>query len=64
MADVSGDHPAQWPGRLFAAWLAIEAALERRRQRCLLLALDDRALKDFGVSRCDAEREAAKGWRP
>jgi uncharacterized protein YjiS (DUF1127 family) len=30
--------------------------LERRRQRRVLLGLEDRMLKDIGVSRCDLER--------
>lgn len=41
----------------------LEAAHERRRQRRALLAMDDRLLKDIGLSRADAEREASKGWR-
>ena len=38
---------------------------ERVRQRQALMALDDRLLKDIGVSRADAEHEANKPfWRP
>jgi uncharacterized protein YjiS (DUF1127 family) len=33
---------------------------ERSRQRRQLLSLDDRLLKDIGISRVDAEREAGK----
>lgn len=33
---------------------------ERSRQRRALLRLDSRMLKDIGISRCDAEQEAAK----
>ncbi len=33
---------------------------ERARQRCQLLSLDDHLLKDIGISRADAEREAGK----
>lgn len=33
---------------------------QRSRQRRALLRLDQRMLKDIGISRCDAEREAAK----
>jgi uncharacterized protein YjiS (DUF1127 family) len=34
------------------------------RQRRALAALDDRALQDIGVSRCDVERELGKPlWR-
>lgn len=38
-------------------------ALERWRQRRRLLMLDERMLRDIGISRCDAEREAAKRWQ-
>jgi uncharacterized protein YjiS (DUF1127 family) len=44
-------------------WIRMERALERWRQRRLLLTLSGRALKDMGISRCDAEREAARRWR-
>jgi len=44
-------------------WTQASAALERWHQRRRLLALDDRMLRDIGISRCDAEREAAKRWR-
>jgi uncharacterized protein YjiS (DUF1127 family) len=38
--------------------------LERRRQRRALLRLPDAMLKDIGISRCDAWREAEKPfWR-
>ena len=41
-----------------AAWSA------RARERRMLAWLDDRSLKDIGVSRADARREAAKPfWR-
>jgi uncharacterized protein YjiS (DUF1127 family) len=54
----------QWRRRWSSGWLRLESGLERWRQRRLLLTLDDRMLKDIGLSRCDAEREAAKRWRP
>jgi len=39
--------------------------LERARQRRSLADLDDRRLRDLGLSRADVEREAAKPfWRP
>jgi uncharacterized protein YjiS (DUF1127 family) len=48
-------------------WKAAEFAMtaqERRRQRRALMMLDDRLLKDVGISRLDAEREATKPfWR-
>ncbi len=45
-------------------WRSLEDGLVRRRQRRLLLALDDRMLKDIGLSLFDAAREAAKRWQP
>ncbi|MCV0369869.1 MULTISPECIES: DUF1127 domain-containing protein [Filomicrobium] len=41
----------------------LSAALQRWYQRRRLLRLDERMLRDIGLSRCDAEREAAKRWR-
>jgi uncharacterized protein YjiS (DUF1127 family) len=46
-----------------AARRLVQALLEWRelaRQRRRLLALDDRMLKDIGLSRADAVREAAR----
>lgn len=40
------------------AWL--DRALERRRSRLALRELDDHFLKDIGISRADAEREARR----
>lgn len=37
-------------------------AREITRQRRQLMALDDRALKDIGLSRADACREASRQW--
>lgn len=53
-----------------AAWTrrAIELVLvwhEVARQRRALLELDERLLKDIGISRADAEREAIRPfWEP
>jgi len=45
--------------RLIEVWRA------RSSQRRQLSSLDNRLLKDFGISRCDAEAEARKPfWRP
>jgi uncharacterized protein YjiS (DUF1127 family) len=44
--------------RLPSVWI------ERARQRRCLAGLSDRSLKDIGISRCDALREARKPfWR-
>lgn len=43
----------------------IAAWFERSRQRRALAGLDERMLRDIGVSRADAIREAGKPfWRP
>ena len=42
---------------LVLGFLALE---ERRRQRAALMALDDRLLKDIGLSRADVERECGR----
>ena len=51
--------------RLVLAMLnRIDVWQARSAQRRRLAALDDRLLKDFGVSRCDAEAEIRKPfWR-
>ena len=45
---------------------AVAAALwrcyERRRQRLLLAGLDDRALRDLGLTRAAVDRECAKSF--
>lgn len=44
---------------------ALREAVRRHRSRRDLLALDDRMLKDIGISRADAFREGDKPfWRP
>ncbi|MEJ2125713.1 MAG: DUF1127 domain-containing protein [Alphaproteobacteria bacterium] len=45
------------------AWRRLENALERWQQRRFLRTLNERTLKDLGLSRCDVEREANKRWR-
>lgn len=56
----------KWVGSvLFAVWQKLEIWQERANQRHRLLELDERLLKDIGVSRAEAEREAQKPfWRP
>jgi uncharacterized protein YjiS (DUF1127 family) len=45
------------------AWLsALKRMHERWRQRQALLALDDRLLRDIGITRAEAMREAEKGF--
>ena len=65
-AFFQGSGPLRGIGR-GAAWL-LEAVLvwqDRANQRHRLRLLSDAALKDIGVSRLDAEREACKPfWQP
>lgn len=43
----------------------LESWSERRRQRLALCRLDDRALRDIGLSRADVEAETRKPfWKP
>jgi uncharacterized protein YjiS (DUF1127 family) len=64
-----GAAPRQSPGAVIAAaagsiTTAIIVWLERARERRQLLALSDRALKDFGMSFADAAKEGDKPfWR-
>lgn len=51
-------HP--YPRRGLLARLAL--ALSLGRQRAHLARLDDRLLRDIGISRAQAEAEAARGW--
>ncbi|MDZ5696971.1 DUF1127 domain-containing protein [Chelativorans sp. M5D2P16] len=43
-----------------AILLRLDAILEKRRSRLALLELNDDQLKDIGISRADACREAAR----
>lgn len=57
-------HRAGWRGALPRLWLKLHGWYERAQQRRQLGGLSDYALKDIGVSRVDALREAAKPfWR-
>jgi uncharacterized protein YjiS (DUF1127 family) len=56
--------PPQVPRRRSAMGWLLEA-WERRRTRDYLTQLDDRMLKDIGVTRVEARREASKPfWLP
>ena len=49
---------------LAAAWMLVASWIERTRQRDALAALDDHSLRDIGITRAEAEREARKPfWR-
>ena len=51
-------HPVAAACRLFSAWI------ERIRQRRALAGLDDRMLRDIGITRVEAAREWEKPfWR-
>jgi uncharacterized protein YjiS (DUF1127 family) len=54
------------PSRLLAAFAdTLVAALERSRQRRALRRLDDRMLRDIGVTQADVVQETGKPlWRP
>jgi uncharacterized protein YjiS (DUF1127 family) len=51
--------------RPFAAvWMLVSSWVERARQRGALADLDDHQLRDIGITRVDAAREAGKPfWR-
>ncbi|MCH9053466.1 MAG: DUF1127 domain-containing protein [Proteobacteria bacterium] len=50
---------------LSALWETLSTWRQRVSQRRHLASLEDRLLKDMGISRADAEREAGKPfWRP
>lgn len=60
-ARIFWDRPSGLMVRAFDALLAWQ---ERRAARHTLMALDERMLKDMGLSRCDAEEEGRKPfWR-
>jgi uncharacterized protein YjiS (DUF1127 family) len=49
---------------LAAAWTPLVRWIERARQRQVLAGLEDRVLRDIGITRVDATREADKPfWR-
>lgn len=51
--------------RLMNLWYAVERWRERARQRRDLLALDERMLRDIGISRADADRIGhTPFWKP
>jgi uncharacterized protein YjiS (DUF1127 family) len=57
----AGPFPRQFAGRgLYVCAVVIRTWFQRSRQRRSLAELDDRMLRDIGVTRSQAEREAAK----
>lgn len=56
--------PAIRPGLLVRLFDRLLAWQDRARERAALASLDERTLKDIGLTRADAEREAARtSWR-
>jgi uncharacterized protein YjiS (DUF1127 family) len=49
---------------LLAGTAAISTILARRRQRLALRELDDHLLRDIGLSRAEAGRQASKPFWP
>jgi uncharacterized protein YjiS (DUF1127 family) len=59
----AGTAPGRWvrsAGRIRRLIFVLEVALEVRRERQMLLSLDDRTLKDIGLSRSQVWREACR----
>lgn len=57
--------PRRWREWLGTAWRAWRWMLVRRRTRRALVMLDDRLLRDVGLTRNEARREADKPmWWP
>jgi uncharacterized protein YjiS (DUF1127 family) len=52
--------PRTTSGLLTSLLTAMDAWIERHRQRNALLELNDAMLKDIGISRADAEHEGTK----
>lgn len=58
--DSGGSQPPWWQGW----WRDLERALARQRQRRALARLDERLLRDVGITPEEAQAEAAKPfWR-
>ena len=49
-----------WTSTLVRGWLVLSGWVEKSRQRRALMALDDRMLKDIGISRADVAQEVGK----
>ncbi len=49
-------------GRVGRAFLYVQRCFDVARERRQLLSLDDEALKDIGISRADAVREAGRSF--
>ena len=62
--NVSWSRPRARRGWFHGLVLGLLALEERRRQRRALMSLDERLLKDIGLSRADVEQECGKSfWR-
>ena len=60
-ATNSSPHPRQFTGGALYVWSGvIRMWFQRSHQRRALAELDDRMLRDIGVTRSQAQREAAK----
>lgn len=49
------------PGIATRVWLALAAFVERHRARTLMAEMEDRMLKDIGITRSDIDRAARFG---
>lgn len=56
--DITMRYSARRPSTLMRVISMIEGAVERRRSRLALMELSDVQLKDIGISRSEAYREA------
>jgi uncharacterized protein YjiS (DUF1127 family) len=59
-APVSGEPNPQRPSLIACAWIALREMIAHRRQRRTLGKLDERLLKDIGLTKAEADREADK----
>jgi uncharacterized protein YjiS (DUF1127 family) len=60
--DVRGNQHSAYVRRLWQLASALGVALKVRRERRMLLSLDERALKDVGFSHSEASVEASRSF--